>query len=433
MPFSIRLVPQIGKCIPCISARFQACDKEMDKVSRRLFTKKRRSSLVLCIISTAIFLLAIQQIHTAQRLGSDLPVVASDKLPSQIDSQGVGWKQGRRDHSLRIPPTRNDNNSTFSACLLVADDNHYLIEWLAFHYQTLPLRYLVIASDPRARTLPDLVLNRWSQHNNMTIVQWKDEDFLPQHWLNRVPAEDDPVAKLMKHRERQRHFYPECFQFLKDAGRQWVMVIDVDEVALQNRHYMNISNLYPTLLSAIQNQYPSNTTCITMPRLRFGNYEDGNATGKKLTPTGFQDRDFLTYRFRWRAGLHSRSDNKLPKSMIHVGRIANFSRQDTDAHRPVRSECPRRNLYTRNVDSPFSVHHYVGSQEQFRFRKDARDGTKTRSDQQLNNYNRIKENYDESATGWLSSFVQDLGPKTAKELLEGVGNISFTPIDSPHR
>jgi hypothetical protein len=386
---------------------------------------KRRSSLLLCVISIAGFMLAIQQIHTAQTVSSDLASGAISRaiVTPEDPSQGVGWNDNRP-----LIPIRNDNHSTFSACLLVADDNHYLIEWLAFHYHTLPLRYLVIASDPRARTLPDSVLDRWNQY--MTIVQWKDQDFLPKNWVNRIPAEDDPVAKLMKHRERQRHFYPECFQFLKEADRNWVMVIDVDEFVMQNRHHENSTQLYPTLLRAIDNQYPSNNTCITMPRLRFGSFEDGNSTGKKLTPLGFQDRDFLTYRFRWRAGLHTRSDNKLPKSMINVGRIANFSRQDTDAHRPVRSECPRRNLYSLNKDSPFSVHHYVGSKEQFRFRKDARDGTKTRSDQQLVNYNRIKEDYDDSASGWLSFFVEDMGENTAKVLLEGVGNITFTPIGS---
>lgn len=397
---------------------------------------RRRSSLLLCVISIASFLLAIQQIHTAQTVVTSTSTRASSHLaPGALSraagtaapnepSQIVGWKNGNRSPI----PKRNDNNSTFSACLLVADDNHYLIEWLAFHYLTLPLRYLVVASDPRARTVPDHVLNRWKKL--MTIVQWDDSKFLPTHWLHRIPAEDDPIAKLMKHRERQRHFYPECFQFLKEAERQWVMVIDVDEFAMQNRHYENATKLYPTLLQAIGDQYPRNTTCITMPRLRFGNYEDVNSTSKKLAPSGFQDRDFLTYRFRWRAGLHSRNDNKLPKSMIQVGRIANFSRKDTDAHRPIRSECPRRNLYSLNKDSPFSVHHYVGSTEQFHFRKDARDGTKTRSDQQLRNYNRIKQDYDDSASAWLSSFVEDIGENAANVLLEGVGDVNFTPVGS---
>jgi len=381
--------------------------------------RRRRSSVLLAITFVATILMAIQQLRAVHLVDRESPDGASAaSLPEKLYFP-------QQPRIVPPPPRRSDNNSTFSACLLVADDNHYLLEWLAYHYLTLPLRYLVIASDPRAQTRPDTVVERWKKF--MTIVQWKDPDFLPKHWVNRIPAEDDPVAKLMKHRERQRYFYPACFQFLKEAGRQWVMVIDVDEFAIQNRHFQNATTQYPTLLQAIENQYPANTTCITMPRLRFGNYEDGNSTGRLLAPPSFTDRDFLTYRFRWRAGLHSRGDNKLPKSMIHVGRIANFSRQETDAHRPVRSECPRRNLYTLNKDSPFAVHHYVGSEDQFRFRKDARDGTKTRSDQQLAKYNLIREAYDDSASRWLVSLVEQLGNHAVKELLEGVGDVHFTP------
>ena len=41
-----------------------------------------------------------------------------------------------------------DHNEGFSSCLLIMDDNHYLIEWLAYHYHVLPLRRLIVATDP---------------------------------------------------------------------------------------------------------------------------------------------------------------------------------------------------------------------------------------------------------------------------------------------
>jgi hypothetical protein len=164
-----------------------------------------------------------------------------------------------------------------------------------------------------------------------------------------------------------------------------------------------------------------------MPRLRFGNFEDGNSTSIQQAPPGFVDRDFLTQRWRWRAGLHNKKDNKHPKSMIDLKRIANFSRQDTDAHRPVRSECPKRNMYILNRESPFSVHHYVGSQEQFGFRRDAREGTKTRNGAKLDEYGQVRDDLDDTIGGWLKEFVQEHGYERAKALLEGVGNVSFSP------
>jgi hypothetical protein len=118
------------------------------------------------------------------------------------------------EENITIPPLVHslyDGNTSFAACLLVSDNNHWLIEWLAYHYQRLPHRYLVASSDPRARTSPTVVLERWKQH--MTIVQWSDEHFLPMHWRNRIIPEENCKGLLMKHRERQRHFIRPVLNF----------------------------------------------------------------------------------------------------------------------------------------------------------------------------------------------------------------------------
>mmetsp|Transcript_38845 Transcript_38845/g.94042 ORF Transcript_38845/g.94042 Transcript_38845/m.94042 type:complete len:82 (+) Transcript_38845:465-710(+) len=58
--------------------------------------------------------------------------------------------------------TTNPDSDSFSACLLIMDDNHYLIEWLAYHYQVMPLRRLIVLSDPKSRTTPLPILERWN-------------------------------------------------------------------------------------------------------------------------------------------------------------------------------------------------------------------------------------------------------------------------------
>jgi len=207
-------------------------------------------------------------------------------------------------------------DSSFSACLLVMDDNHYLIEWLAFHYYTLPLRYLVIAVDSRSKTTPDSVLDRWK--NLMTIVRWNDSNFLTKEWLHRNISEGDSKAKFILHRERQRHFYPSCFKHLKRRNRTWTTVVDIDEFVLANRHFANISKVKKqhlvssSLLSGIH-QLPEykNSACITMPRVRFGNYFDPTVMKKTCSPPGFNDMDFLTLRWRWRASLDSRKVSEI--------------------------------------------------------------------------------------------------------------------------
>jgi len=34
-----------------------------------------------------------------------------------------------------------------AACLVIKDDNDRLVEWIAYHYQVLPLRFLVVGVD----------------------------------------------------------------------------------------------------------------------------------------------------------------------------------------------------------------------------------------------------------------------------------------------
>ena len=63
--------------------------------------------------------------------------------------------------SLRSQGRQLKADEAFSACMLVMDDNHRLTEWLAYHYHVLPLRYLVVAVDPKA--IEFFVKNIWPQ------------------------------------------------------------------------------------------------------------------------------------------------------------------------------------------------------------------------------------------------------------------------------
>ena len=75
-------------------------------------------------------------------------------------------------------PVANHVNpeETFSACLLVMDENFRLQEWLAFAYFTLPLKYVVIAIDPRSKQPPTDKLDIFRTELNMTILEWRKLD-----------------------------------------------------------------------------------------------------------------------------------------------------------------------------------------------------------------------------------------------------------------
>jgi hypothetical protein len=285
------------------------------------------------------------------------------------------------------------------------------------------------AVDPRSRTSPQSILDRWA--SNITIIRWNDTDFLPQEWLKKAGS----TTKFDLHRERQQSFYSTCMQALKHAGRQWTMVVDIDEFVLINPHYLQYENTTstrmtkPTLLESIQSQANySQEACITMPRLQFGTYEEDGENATKSTPLPNQD-SMLTYRWQWRAGLHNRKLNKLSKCMINVGLVHNFSLADSNVHRPVRSACTRDNMYNiLNKQSPWSIHHYVGTREQRVFRKDARDGLIQRSHQLLAQCGQIREARDKSMIGWFEAFAQVHGMAEAKRLIQGVGNVSYSAL-----
>ena len=84
---------------------------------------------------------------------------------------------------------KNNNNDNkikgLSGCILIKDENHNLIEWLAYHYTMLPLHYLVIAIDPNGiSSSPINIINRWNKditNTEMNITIWNDNDYLPKH------------------------------------------------------------------------------------------------------------------------------------------------------------------------------------------------------------------------------------------------------------
>ena len=72
-------------------------------------------------------------------------------------------------------PTTEDNEG-ISACLLVNDENPRLPEWISYHYQTLPLRALIIAIDPASRSLPnDIILQWFDELPNVYIRPWSEK------------------------------------------------------------------------------------------------------------------------------------------------------------------------------------------------------------------------------------------------------------------
>jgi len=272
------------------------------------------------------------------------------------------------------------------------DDNHFLIEWLAYHHHVLPLRQVIIAVDPKSKTYPDHILQRW-RDQGMEIRQWSDRDYMSQQEQSEGEFAVERYFKplnlsydLIKHRARQRLFYYKCMKKLKEDGRDWTLLIDSDEFLLVNYQTVAALNLTAppiskpgSLMSFLQKElerpgHNLSTPCIQIPRIRFGAKESPPELVNKGVPEGFNASKFLTLRWRMHAHVNDYGTNKVSKTMIDLSRV------DWDdltivysIHRPIKSICSQRRLHIRAPDQVFRISHYLGTWEQYTYRDDPRE------------------------------------------------------------
>jgi hypothetical protein len=328
---------------------------------------------------------------------------------------------------LVATPNHTRQKEGFAACLLVKDDNHYFPEWLAYHQNTLPLRRLIVTTDPESQTFPTKILDRYRNRGLMDITEWTDDNFYPRREREAMRKKFSPgAAKILIHRLRQRHFQMNCMSLLKKENYTWVAMIDTDEYIVRNAQAEKshlITNIRPTVLEMLNNVENRNISqamaspCVPMHRTRMGTKEETNVTFMQdAVPEGlFNYTDFSTLRWRWHEKL---SQGDPIKSMIDLSRVneKEFRNQkNSNPHRPIKSYCPELNRDF--FQSSFIAYHYYGTWEQWSYRDDARNKRTPEAYAKLS-YN---AGADDSARSWLQDFVQEMGHETASRLLEGAG------------
>jgi hypothetical protein len=295
-----------------------------------------------------------------------------------------------------------------SACLYIMDDNHYLIEWLAYHYHTTNLRNVIVTIDPGSRTSPIPVFDRWKGLMNVTV--WTDTDFLSENFdqdlYRRIHGSDGRTKKdptLQYHRARQANFNLQCLKEHKRKNRGWTMVIDTDEymthnpelakikVEHSNKTMWNVSEVgKPGSIAAILDQIaiPNpyfddvTTSCVPVYRRQFAAKESPDWKIDETTPPDFDGRSFQTIRWRkygsrrksytTRTGKKCFSNDAVPnKVIIDLGRLRlqdlDHPQNTGNPHLPLEAICPS-NVYLAAEDTPLMVHHYMGTMEQWLYR-----------------------------------------------------------------
>lgn len=340
------------------------------------------------------------------------------------------------------------NEDSFAACLLVSDDNHWLTEWLAYHYHVLPLEHLIVVRDPRSKTSIKSVLGRWK--DRMHITEWTDDRFLPR-WVKRKHATGN-MSAVHLHRYRQQFLYAACLKEFRSQNKTWVLLTDTDEFVRPNPYrndtatpasvamHIPLSQRGSVLATLQQDRTQiSNTSCVYIPRIQMATTEDSDPT--VFLPTSLQGMNashFLTTRWFHHNGHELTGPKNLNgKNVVQVAAL-----KDTDIPRKVQNvhvvlpSCPSAGG-DRLATSSLVIHHYAGTFEQYTFRNDPRDavaGRPQRSDQAVYNQvgqesleqqHRSADYKDTSIAAWLEGFVEAVGASEARRLLEGVGVVDY--------
>jgi len=354
----------------------------------------------------------------------------------------------------KIEEEKASLSETFASCILVMDDNHRLIEWLAYHYHTMPLRRLIVTTDPRSKTSPLPVLNRWGKY--MKIDLWSDDDlFTKEELKNRTDAD---MVKI--HRSRQRAFNIKCLTTLRDEGAKWTLMTDVDEfLRINPRVWDSSEHLYQKDIAPIQLNEPGSVlqmlnkvdlnderlhaqewkACLPVSRVQLSGTESTDEEVNNFFPKAFAPtilaKDFDTFRWRY-SGVDTitAKDGVIPgKTLIDVSSIpeSEMWRLIGDPHRPIDKLCNGGNVWLNATETMFVADHIVGTLESFAARDDSRFIDRVVTWEQRKTLGAGLKNLHDELRPWLSGFAETLGIGESRRLLANVGQLQTLTHDLP--
>jgi hypothetical protein len=281
----------------------------------------------------------------------------------------------QHDHLLMYLNTHEPPEPAFAGCLLVMDDNHLLPEWLAYHFFAVSLRSLIVAVDPRSKTSPAKIFERWKNSPLNITVWWNDEYFnVKSIDFNKAKAQVEakfkkqpsPSVEVLEHRTRQRIFYDHCMKEHKRAGFAYTLLIDTDEYLMVNydtvraarRKYVPPGISEPgSVWKTLENErkfHPKDkytkSACIQIPRLRFGSVETDPlelelGIPRQIRHLNLNATHFSTLRWRTHAPDNDHTVNKLSKAVIDLRRLElKDLKPVTSIHRPVKPQCGEQKM-----------------------------------------------------------------------------------------
>lgn len=376
-----------------------------------------------------------------------LSIKSAPQISSATPSQSIRKAQGMEKTpaiTLRIEPddqfsvsahTDKYYGETFSACLIWMDDKRKLGEWLAYHYQVLPLRNLVFFRDPKSLLDPLPILDRWRPYLNITY--WTHPlDFMENETYTHIQTSFDRQKRF---RHGQKMFVRGCLAHLKEQNRTWTIHIDTDEfLALESRRIpdartkMKQHGIAMDVIKKARQKDPSvgvrNETdakwfsdCIGVIRYEFSSYESEKELVQKDVPPFVDPYRFSTLRFRHpgKKGITGKSMLDVSKFEIESDGVNTYKRYNV--HGLLENQgC---NGKWGNRYDLLYVGHYLGSYEGFVRNADNRfeNMTEKWDTRQELHVGKLLVGKGDDMRPWMEAFVDYVGEEQSKLLLEGVG------------
>jgi hypothetical protein len=459
----------------------------------RFLRRTCRRTLVLSVV--AVLVMSLWNVGSAPRYLSQYSMSSTDGYSAVHETYTLLQRQPQqsKEKQQQQPPTAQKtihwsahNSSTFmSSCLLWMDDNHYLVEWLAYHYTVLPLRRLIICIDPQSQTSPLSILERYSSRGLMNITIWYENDLYSEAIRNQSQFILDPVRLFLR---RQNHFYLQCMKTLKKdytipqknqsattitpppppttstttssqhrptsnvlvASNQpeeeeeeeqqqppiWVTIYDMDEFIVFNhlspRPSVGLNEMKPTVLELLTS--PNNSIapypnpCVPMSRSSIS-IRESQSDVQAFVPPSLRSHNMIGMNFktlRYPYVLPVIMNGKALLDLRNADSDRDFRIGNVNCHRPLKNHCTQNNVAMSAYRAALGVYHYPGTLEQFTFRsRDARNWT--RVPKKYASLNKTRGRVTERSNArlsWLPAFVEQVGTDVALALLQGAGEVN---------
>ena len=354
------------------------------------------------------------------------------------------------------PDSRRRDDDSMSACLLTMDDNHFLVEWLAFHYHVCKLRHLVVAIDPKSTTSPLPIFDRWK--GLIEIEVWESSRYMSQFEedlqdrMDWHPSENS-MPQLAMRRTNQAAFNVACMKHLKGLDKGWTFLTDTDEFLHLNQaindgksdlYLRQWGKLFPSnpiikqpgsvsdMLKELRfpnEKYKLDHACVPLARRQFSSREGETPTSpdtdrqQMLADLKLRGDAFQTIRWKRWGYVHRYHPHLAGKAVVDLARLrlADFEIEgnDGDPHLPLGAICDAEGRWVRENQALLVANHYMGTLEQWGSRKNDARGHSCLQDLFFYQNEIVGKNEVDSSSDlspWLSGFVGSVGVEEATRL-----------------